>query len=248
MVNVITKHVEIDQRHIKEGALILVDKPLTWTSFDVVNKIRHTIRHRLGVKKYKVGHAGTLDPLATGLLIVCISKYTKRLEELSGLEKSYHAVVRLGADTPSMDAELQPHVYYPSKNITEKQVAVAIENFKGEIKQIPPMYSAIKVKGRALYKSARAGKVIHREPRTVYIHELGGELKDPGHIDLIVRCSKGTYIRTLAQDIAHSLDTGGYLSYLRRTQIGTYSVNEAYQIDDLVRGIERAELISADDS
>lgn len=245
MDNVISGNLKIEERHLQEGALILVDKPLTWTSFDVVNKIRYTVKHLLGVKKYKVGHAGTLDPLASGLLLLCIGKYTKKIEGLMGLSKDYKATVQLGYDTPSQDAELLPHIYYPSKTFDQAQVDQALMSFRGQIKQLPPMYSAIKVKGESLYKKARKGQVVERKERPVEIHSLQGRLESS--LDLLhleVSCSKGTYIRTLGHDIAHVLGTGGYLSVLRRTQIGPYSVSDAVDVQQLVTFIQSLSITS----
>ncbi len=242
MDNIISKGTRITAQHLHDGAMLLVDKPIEWTSFDVVNKLRYTIRHRLGRKKYKVGHTGTLDPLATGLLLICISKYTKRIEGLMGLDKAYEAVVHLGMDTPSMDAESLPHIYYPDTEITEEQIQELQERFTGTISQLPPMFSAIKVDGQALYKSARQGKVVERPARDITIHRLTCQLQSPYHLSLSTTCSKGTYIRVLAEDMAHHLGTGGYLSYLRRTKIGTYDVNDAYTVEDLVQLIQQVEL------
>lgn len=242
MDNIITKDVSLTKDHLVDGAMLLVDKPLTWTSFDVVNKLRYTIRHRLGLKKYKVGHTGTLDPLATGLILICISKYTKQIEGLMGYDKTYEAVIHLGMDTPSMDAETQPHIYYPDIVISDEDLADVHTQFMGTISQMPPMFSAIKVGGQALYKSARQGKVVERPARDITIHELHCTLEDPSHIRLSTACTKGTYIRVLAEDIAHHLGTGGYLSYLRRTKIGKYDVSDAYDVEDLVAHIHQVEL------
>lgn len=244
MDNIISKDSTLIEDHLLDGAMLLVDKPLGWTSFDVVNKLRYTIRHRLGRKKYKVGHTGTLDPLATGLLLICISKYTKKIEGLMGYDKSYEAVIHLGRDTPSMDAESLPHIYYPDIDISSEELLAVQKQFTGTISQIPPMFSAIKIGGQALYKSARQGKVVERPPRDITIHDLTCRLADPSHIQLETTCSKGTYIRVLAEDIAHQLGTGGYLSYLRRTKIGTYDVSDAYQVEDLVQIIQQVDIKS----
>ena len=223
---------------LQEGAVILIDKPLTWTSFDVVNKLRFSIKHHLGVKKYKVGHAGTLDPLATGLLLVCISKYTKKIDELVAIDKSYTGLIQLGRSTPTYDAESLPDIYYPKVKVSSEMIEAAKADFLGVGWQYPPMYSAIKVKGTPLYKLARRGKKVQLEKRPIRLTELSLQLHQGHQIYLDVCCSKGTYIRSLAHDIGKYLGTGGYLIQLRRTAIGSFSVEKAITIDQFVQQIE----------
>lgn len=234
MDNVVSKQSPLQPSFFETGAMVLIDKPLEWTSFDVVNKLRYSIKRHLNVKKYKVGHAGTLDPLATGLLILCFGKYTKQIESIVGQEKGYTAEITLGADTPSYDAELLPHIYYPYKEVHQEDIEQVVQRFSGKIEQLPPMFSAIKVKGVALYHHARKGLEIKRESRTVHISRLDIKKIQPDELSIVVKCSKGTYIRSLAYDIGQFLGTGGYLSALRRTQIGNYSVEEALTIDDFI--------------
>jgi len=248
MDNLLTSQDKITHTHLLEGALLLVDKPLRWTSFDIVNKIRHAIRHKLGVKKFKVGHAGTLDPLATGLLLICIGKYTKKIESLMGMTKSYEAKIQLGAETMSLDAELLPYRYHPELQFSEDEVHAVVQKFTGHISQVPPMYSALKKDGQALYKLARAGKEVKREPRQITIHDLQCQKSGEDELTCQVTCSKGTYIRTLAADMAKEIGSGGYLSYLRRTQIGAYDVKLAYQVDALVQSIKDIQILSSDES
>lgn len=238
MVNIVTKHQPITEAFLHEGAMILVDKPLEWTSFDVVNKLRYKIRKYLEVKKFKVGHAGTLDPLATGLLIICIGRYTKQIDTIVAQQKGYKGQVTLGADTPSLDRETLPHVYYPNKEITADDIKAVKAEFSGIISQLPPMYSAIKVNGQALYHSARKGVEIKRQPREVNIHDLQIEKSSETTLEIDVSCSKGTYIRTLANDIGQFLKTGGHLSGLRRTLIGDYSVEDAITIDEFLEQMD----------
>lgn len=239
MDNVITAHNPIQASYLKEGAAILIDKPLEWTSFDVVNKLRYVIKRHLDVKKYKVGHAGTLDPLASGLLILCIGPYTKKIETIVVQHKGYTGEVTLGVDTPSYDAETLPDVYYPDKEITEDDLLKVKSKFLGDIEQIPPMYSAIKVKGVALYKLARRGEEIKRQPRPVTISKLDVSLTAHDKLAIEVDCTKGTYIRTLAYDIGQYLGCGGYLTALRRTMIGDFSVDDAISIDAFIDQINQ---------
>jgi tRNA pseudouridine55 synthase len=219
------------------GAMILVDKPRDWTSFDVVNKVRGALRHVLGVKKIKVGHAGTLDPMATGLLILCTGKHTAKLAHLQGLEKEYTGVMTLGASTASYDAETPPQDPRPFAHLAIDDIRKAASRFTGQINQIPPMYSAIKVGGKPLYRAARKGQTVGREPRMVVIETFELLSADLPEVTFHVRCSKGTYIRSLAHDLGKSLGCGAYLSALRRTGIGTYDIREAWQLDELIESI-----------
>ncbi|MCB0570461.1 MAG: tRNA pseudouridine(55) synthase TruB [Phaeodactylibacter sp.] len=215
------------------GALLLVDKPQGWTSFDVVNKIRYKLKHGLKVKKIKVGHAGTLDPMATGLLVVCTGKHTKKLSTYQGLEKEYTGTLRLGATTPSYDAESEVEEHFPTSHITPALLEKARQAFLGDIEQVPPMFSAIKVDGQPLYKKARKGVVVEVEPRQVQIHEFELTQVDLPDVSFRVRCSKGTYIRSLAHDFGKALDSGAYLTALRRTRVGPFHIDDAWEMEEL---------------
>ena len=222
-----------------DGTCLLVDKPITWTSFDVVNKIRFGIKHNLGIRKIKVGHAGTLDPMATGLLVICTGKFTKKLAEYQGLNKEYTGVITLGATTPSYDTETEPDATFPYNHITPEQIEVARRKFVGDMEQYPPMYSAIKVDGQPLYKKARKGEVVEVKPRPVVISEFEITNISLPYIEFRVQCSKGTYIRSLAYDFGKALDNGAHLSSLRRTKIGQFNVDKAWNLEVLIDHIER---------
>lgn len=224
----------------KEGALLLVDKPLQWTSFDVVNKIRYKLKHKLGVKKIKVGHAGTLDPLATGLLLICTGKYTKKLHTLQGMPKSYTGTFKLGATTASYDAEQPENNTFPIDHINPDLLEQTRQQFLGDLEQYPPIFSAIKVEGQKMYKLARAGKKVEIKPRPVHIFEFNISQVEQALIDFEVTCSKGTYIRSLAHDFGKAADSGAYLTALRRTAIGDYSINHAWNLEKLIEHIEDA--------
>ena len=223
------------------GAMLLVDKPKGWTSFDVVNKIRYKLKHRLGVKKIKVGHAGTLDPMATGLLIICTGKFTKKIDSYQGLPKEYTGTIQLGATTPSYDAESEIDATFPTEHITPELLEEKRLNFLGEIAQIPPMFSAIKVNGQRLYKKARKGEVVERKPRHITIFDFDlTDIRLP-EVDFLVKCSKGTYIRSIAYDYGKALDSGGYLTVLCRTKIGEYRLEDAWNLEELVKKLENGE-------
>lgn len=222
----------------QEGAILLIDKPQSWTSFDVVNKIRYKLKHKLKVKKIKVGHSGTLDPMATGLLIICTGKFTKKLHELQGLTKNYHGTIKLGATTPSYDAETKEDEQFPTKHITPELLEKSKAQFIGEISQIPPMFSAIKVDGQPLYKKARKGESIEIEPRQITIEKFELTRIELPEVDFKVKCSKGTYIRSLAYDFGKACNSGGYLTALRRTKVGDYSVADAWALDDFIAFLE----------
>jgi tRNA pseudouridine55 synthase len=219
--------------HFLEGCLILVDKPLGWTSFDVVNKIRFALKYALNVKKIKVGHAGTLDPLATGLLLVCTGRYTKMINQLQGMPKAYTGTIRLGATTPTYDAESEPDHQFETGHITEHLLLKSMNALTGWIDQVPPIYSAIKIKGQAAYSLARRGKDVKLKPRRIYIDEFKLLERKGNDIDFYVSCSKGTYIRSLAHDLGYLLNSGAYLNSLRRVSIGDYHVNDALHIEDI---------------
>ncbi len=228
----------LPQYDFQRGAMLLVDKPKGWTSFDVVNKIRSKIRYQLGIKKIKVGHSGTLDPMATGLLIICTGKFTKKINELQGLSKEYTGTITLGATTPSYDAETEIDATYPTEQITEELIEQARQQFLGDLEQIPPMFSAIKVDGQPLYKKARKGQVVEVKARPVTIHAFDIQEVELPEVDFRVACSKGTYIRSLAYDFGKALRSGGYLSRLRRTQVGDFHIKDAWNLEELVQHIE----------
>ena len=215
-----------------EGALVLVDKPLKWTSFDVVNKIRWCLRKKYG--KLKVGHAGTLDPLATGLVIICIGKWTKEIERYMGQQKEYLARICLGATTPSFDLETEINANYPWEHITRESFEKVLLQFVGEIQQIPPVYSAVRIDGVRAYEKARKGKGPEMLPWEVYIKEIEVVNFELPYVELRIVCGKGTYIRSLAHDIGKACGSGGYLSDLRRTRIGEFQVEKANKMEDLI--------------
>ncbi len=214
------------------GETILIDKPFMWTSFLVVHKIRKVV----GVKK--VGHAGTLDPMATGLLILCTGKKTKEIGKFQELEKTYTGIFTLGKATPSMDLETEIIEEKPLDNVTEEKILKAKEEFTGQILQVPPMYSAVKYKGKSLYKFARKGKTVKREPRKVFVSKFNITKIELPDIHFEISCSKGTYIRVIANDLGISLGCGAVLSSLRRTKIGNYNVENALLVDDFTEKIK----------
>ncbi len=249
-----------------KGAVLLVDKPLAWTSFDVVNKVRYLLSRRLGIKRIKIGHAGTLDPLATGLLVLCTDEYTKRIESLQALEKEYTGTITFGATTASYDLEKPAEGSFPIAHLNDALIQQIVQQqFTGEIQQIPPVFSAIKIDGKRVYKNARTGQITEIEPRPVRIDVFEtGPLRPvpaataaaqiiskkgaPIHLhpdyaegvqcDFRVVCGKGTYIRSLAHDLGQALDTGAYLSSLRRTATGGFRVESAWTIDSLTAWLQ----------
>lgn len=227
----------------KAGATLLVNKPLDWTSFDVVNKIRWALRNRLQIKKIKVGHAGTLDPKATGLLIICTGKFTKKLDTFQGMGKTYTGTIKLGATTPSFDVETEEDAIYPTEHINDLLLDKTREEFIGPLEQYPPMFSAIKVDGQPLYKLARQGKKIEVKPRPVIIYDFEFRRVEMPEVDFEVSCSKGTYIRSLAYDFGKLLGSGGYLTKLCRTQIGTHQLADAWNLETLVDYIENGDCL-----
>lgn len=210
-----------------EGKVILIDKPLEWTSFQAVNHVRRTLTKHLGIKKIKVGHAGTLDPLATGLLLLCSGKFTKKIPELQDMSKEYTGTIVLGATRPSYDMETEVDNEFTYNHITEAMIKEKATTFLGEIDQIPPVFSAIKKGGKPLYEYARKGEEVEVNSRKVIIDEFEIVEVSLPEIAFRVRCGKGTYIRSLANDFGSSLGTGAYLGSLRRTKIGAYNVNNA---------------------
>ncbi len=214
-----------------DGEILCFDKPLTWTSFDIVNKVRYLIKRQLNVKKFKIGHAGTLDPLATGVLIVCTGKATKRIEEMQYKTKEYVATLKLGATTPSFDLEQEIDATYPTEHITREMVEQTLPRFLGEIWQVPPTYSAVKVNGKRAYDYARKGAEVELKPKLLVIDEI--ELLDCSLPEITIRvvCSKGTYIRALARDIGLALNSGAHLTALRRTKVGDFHVEDCLSIE-----------------
>ncbi|RLD71233.1 MAG: tRNA pseudouridine(55) synthase TruB [Bacteroidetes bacterium] len=227
--------------HFTEGEVLLFDKPLDWTSFDVVRKIRYTISHFLNVKKIKVGHAGTLDPKATGLLIVCTGKKTKEIDKFQAGEKEYIADIFLGATTPSFDRETEIDKEFPTKHITTELINEVLKSFIGKQEQMPPAFSAKRVNGERAYKKARKGINVELKPSLIEIKEIELLEFNLPELKINVKCGKGTYIRALARDIGKQLNSGGYLVGLRRTRIGEFKVDEAMTIDDFKTQIDQEE-------
>ncbi len=220
------------------GEVLLIDKPYEWTSFDVVNSLRYAIKKSLGLKKIKVGHAGTLDPLATGLLIVCTGKFTKKIESYQGMEKVYVGSMHIGATTPSFDLETEIDNKFPTDDLTPDLLLETTKQFIGQIDQVPPTFSAVKIDGKRAFEYARKDSEVQIKSRKVLIKEFTLLNFDLPEIDFMVTCSKGTYIRSLVRDFGQALNNGAYLSSLRRTAIGEYSVNNAWSLDDLKRVIK----------
>lgn len=215
-----------------EGEMLLIDKPLTWTSFDVVNLLRSFIRKQYHLKKLKVGHAGTLDPLATGLLIICTGKLTKTIDNYQGMDKTYIGRMKMGESTPSYDGETEPDAKFDISHLTRDELVKASRTFVGTIEQVPPIYSAIKIDGKRAFEHARKKKDIALKSRNVQINEFDLYHIDLPNIDFSVSCSKGTYIRSLVNDFGKSLNNGAYLTELRRTAIGEYTVANAFKLDE----------------
>ena len=223
------------------GQIIIIDKPLTWTSFNLVSKVKYAVSRKIKVKKIKVGHAGTLDPLATGILIICTGKATKIIETLQAEEKEYQGTFFIGATTPSYDLETEVDETFPTAHIDEALIEKARQSFLGEIDQMPPIFSALKVDGKRAYKSAREGKDVELKTRKITISslELDNNLPELG---FKVSCSKGTYIRSLAYDMGKALDSGAYMSSLRRTRNGDFKIEDAWDLDELIAYIQNLEL------
>ena len=217
-----------------DGQLLLIDKPLEWTSFQVVNKLRWHIRQAFNLKKIKVGHAGTLDPLATGLLIICTGKMTKQIDTFQGQIKTYTGTFVLGSTTPSYDLETEIDQKFETAHITPELIHKTTQQFVGEIDQFPPVFSALKKEGKRLYEFARAGEAVKIDSRKITIEEFQITNIESLKVDFSVRCSKGTYIRSLAFDFGKALNSGAHLSALRRTQIGDFSVEKAISIDEFI--------------
>lgn len=226
------------------GEFIYVDKPIGWSSFDVVKRVRGILLRRLGKKKFKVGHAGTLDPLATGVMILCTGRATKRIDELQAGIKEYVATVALGATTPSFDLETEIDAIYPVEHITRELVEKTLESFIGEIKQVPPSFSACKIDGQRAYKRARRGEEVELKPKSLVIDDIELLEFSPTAITLRIVCSKGTYIRALARDIGVALGSGGHLTALRRTRVGNVLISDCLSVDDAVSMLRDVEITS----
>ncbi len=225
--------------NFKNGQVLLIDKPIEWTSFQVVNKLRWAIKKQFKLKKIKVGHAGTLDPLATGLLIICTGKFTKRIDEFQAQIKEYTGTFTIGSTTPSYDLETEIDKHFTIEHITEQLIKETTLQFIGEIEQKPPIFSAIKKDGKRLYELARAGETIEIKSRKVIIDAFEITNINLPKIEFKVVCSKGTYIRSLAYDFGKALNSGAHLSSLRRTKIGNFSVDNASTIEDFLNTISR---------
>lgn len=223
---------ELPKQDLSVGGYLLIDKPYKWTSFDVVGRVRWALRKKYG-HKFKVGHAGTLDPLATGLLILCSGTFTKKIFEYQDMEKEYEGVFTLGGFRPSFDKETEITETFPTNHITDEMIQEAAKKFVGEIEQIPPAHSAIKVDGKRAYLSARSGKEIEMKPRQVVIKTMEVKRIDEVNVAFKVVCEKGTYIRSLARDFGAALGSAAYLDSLVRTRIGPYELKDALNVDEL---------------
>lgn len=222
----------------KAGELLLFDKDLNWTSFDVVQRVRNSLCRNLGIKKLKVGHAGTLDPLATGLLILCTGKATQQIESLQIQEKEYVATIKIGAVTPTYDLETEETQTFDISDITPEIIEKALDKFKGEIMQVPPVFSAVKINGKRAFSYARNGEEPELKAKKIEISHLEILSVNLPEIEVLVKCSKGTYIRALARDIGNELKCGAYLTGLRRTKIGAFKVESALTIDYFLENIK----------
>ena len=228
----------MNAEEILAGKVLLIDKPLTWSSFQAVNKLKYILKRKYDLpKKFKIGHAGTLDPLATGLLIICTGKFTKKITEIQAQIKEYTGTIVLGATTPSFDLETEVDASFPTAHITEALILETTHKFLGEINQKPPVFSAIKKDGKRLYEHARAGEEVEIQSRKTTIYEFEITRIQLPEVDFRVQCSKGTYIRSLAYDFGLELQSGGHLSALRRTKIGDYSVENAILPDDFEQSL-----------
>ncbi len=224
------------------GEVLLVDKPLNWTSFQVVNKLRYPLKRLYNKKRFKVGHAGTLDPLATGLLVICTGKMTKSINGFVQDAKQYTGIIKLGATTPSYDLETDIDSAFPTDHITKEEVEKIRQQFLGEQEQIPPVYSAKQIDGKRAYEYARAGQEVKMRVAHICIHKLELELKANDELHFKVSCSKGTYIRSLANDIGKALNSGGHLIELRRTRSGEFSIEDAKSVEEWVEVIKKTEI------
>lgn len=225
-----------------EGEIMLVNKPLHWTSFDVVNKLRYQIKRKLGVKKIKVGHAGTLDPLADGLLIICTGKKTKEIESFMGLPKKYSGVITLGATTPSYDLETEINTTFALNELSIDQIKAEVNHMVGYYDQHPPIFSAKKVLGQKAYDLARAGEEVKLEPKKIHISQFDLPKIELPHVHFEITCSKGTYIRSIAHDLGARLNNGGHLTQLRREKIGDFSLSNAKTVDEWIEIINESDV------
>ncbi len=220
--------------NFQAGEILVFDKPLDWTSFDLVNKVRHHVCKRMHIKKLKVGHAGTLDPKATGLMVICTGKVTKDIDFIQAAEKEYIATLKIGATTPSFDLETEEDQIFEASHIDEKLIREVLLQFIGTIEQVPPGFSAIKVDGKRAYELARKGKALELKAKTLVIKEIELLEYTAPEAKLRIVCSKGTYIRALARDIGYALGSGAYLTGLIRTRVGDYTLDSAWQISDFM--------------
>lgn len=224
------------------GEILCIDKPIGWTSFDAVKRLRGAIQRRLRLKKFKVGHAGTLDPLATGVLLVCTGRSTKRIDELQAGTKEYVATLRLGATTPSFDLETEIDAHFPTDHITREMAESVLPRFTGRIMQVPPVFSAVKVDGKRAYKLARKGHEPELKAKPLQIDEIELTRFSQEEIEIRVVCSKGTYIRALARDIGEALGSGAHLVALRRTRVGSVGIADCLPIDKALEQIAECPL------
>lgn len=222
---------------IENGCALLINKPYTWTSFQVVNKMKYFIKHKYGIKKIKIGHAGTLDPLASGLLIVCVGKFTKKIDEFQASEKEYTGTFRLGATTPCYDLEKPIDHIYPYDHISEEDILLAAKQFTGVIDQVPPIFSAVWVNGKRAYELARENKDIELKSKQITISEFEITRINLPDIDFRIVCSKGTYIRSIARDFGITLNSGAHLTSLTRTRIGSFLLEDAMEINEFETSI-----------
>ncbi len=236
--------------NFQAGEILYFDKPLHWTSFNLVAKIRSTLCHKIGVRKLKVGHAGTLDPLATGIVTICTGKATKRIDELQAHTKEYVATLQLGATTPSFDLETNIDATFPTAHITEQMTQEVLEQFKGRIEQVPPAFSACKVDGHRAYALARKGKDVQLKAKVLVIDEIELRHFDSETMQMTIRvvCSKGTYIRALARDIGEALQSGAHLIALRRTRVGDIKVEDCMKMEDFSNWLEQQEIETNSDN
>ncbi len=230
------------------GEIIYIDKPLCWTSFDAVKRVRSQLLRRYGIRKMKVGHAGTLDPLATGVMIICTGRATKRIDELQAGVKEYVATIALGATTPSFDLETEIDATYPTGHITRSLVEDTLRRFTGRIEQVPPAFSAVKVDGHRAYKMARQGNMPDLKPKILVIDEIELLSYAPDSITIRVVCSKGTYIRALARDIGSALGSGGHLTALRRTRVGNVSADQCMEMEQAVEWLREVPIEMPDET
>ena len=228
------------------GEIFCIDKPYGWTSFDAVKRLRGAVQRKLKVKKFKVGHAGTLDPLATGVLIVCTGRATRLVESLQNGEKEYIATLRLGATTPSYDLEKEIDREYPWQHISRENILEVLPKFCGHIMQVPPVFSAVKIDGKRAYNFARKGKDVELKPKALEIKEIELMQCNLPEITLRIVCSKGTYIRALARDIGEALNSGAHLTALKRTKVGNVKLENCLSVDETVKKIDEAELTFPD--